>query len=267
MRNKFRFKFYLNSNHAVLFNKTNISSIHNHSWELSIYLIEEKIELNQFSEIEKTIKDYLEKYNQETINEIYPFTRINPTMENLGFVFFKDVEKLLIDSIYTLEKIEVSENPTRTYIVNSARNYKEMENDKFEEIMRLGLKRAKGKLTKEEEYQLYALTQNNKYYDKTKIDGLRKNFDRLKRGILEEEISKTKKSMHEKRKTLELLKTKEKKENTKKKSYEDFKKEKKEKEKKLKVKKVKKSIAKNFFLGLIIVPTVIGVIYSIKDLI
>lgn len=126
--NAFKFKFYLNSMHAVLFNDKS-SPIHKHTWEVSLNLREKMAEFNEFNKIERVINDYLSTYNEKVINDLHPFDKLNPTMENMGSVFFEDINELIRDSNYRLESVEISENPTRTYIVDKIMHYKSMASD------------------------------------------------------------------------------------------------------------------------------------------
>ena len=132
--NAFKFKFYLNSMHAVLFNDKS-SAIHKHTWEVSLNLREKIVEFSEFNKIEKKINDYLTTFNDKVLNDIDPFTKLNPTMENMGFVFYEDINLLIDGSNYILETLEISENPTRTYIVNKIMNYKSMMSEEYRAIM------------------------------------------------------------------------------------------------------------------------------------
>lgn len=136
INNEFTFKLYLNAKHAVLFGDK-ISGIHSHTFEVVVDLIEKDDILNQFNNIEKLISDYLDKYKDRIINDIYPFTRINPTSENMCKVFYEDINMLIEESeykdLYKLSSTSVLENPTRVYRVKKIANYKDnLETDLFQ---------------------------------------------------------------------------------------------------------------------------------------
>lgn len=139
INNEFEFKLYLNAKHAVMFNN-NVSGIHNHTFEIVVKLTETDEELNQFNKVEKIINDYLKKYEGKVLNDIYPFTRINPTSENMCRVFYEEIDKLIevseFKDSYDIYSTSVLENPTRAYTVKKISNYKDsLESDKFEEKM------------------------------------------------------------------------------------------------------------------------------------
>ncbi|MGM5489360.1 6-carboxytetrahydropterin synthase [Weissella koreensis] len=73
----------------------------------------------QFNEYEKDIMDYLKRYEDSTLNEVKPFDKLNPTVENFAEVVFNDLRyhSKLIENKIILQKLEVSEGPTRTYII------------------------------------------------------------------------------------------------------------------------------------------------------
>lgn len=113
--NQYRFKFYINAKHFVKF--SDISPTHPHTWEVAIYISKNNVEVTQFSEIERVIQQYIQKYDGQLLNEISPFDTINPTMENIGYVIYFDLINLLAETSWTIDHLEISENPTRTYIV------------------------------------------------------------------------------------------------------------------------------------------------------
>jgi 6-pyruvoyltetrahydropterin/6-carboxytetrahydropterin synthase len=91
---------------------------HPHTWEITIHVLKEKDEFIQFSNLEKKIENWMKRYQDKFLNEIAPFDRVNPTMENCCD-YFKEVLKPILQSEgWTLLTIEMSETPTRSYVVN-----------------------------------------------------------------------------------------------------------------------------------------------------
>lgn len=117
MFRQYKYKFYLNANHSIMING-NQGQVHPHTWELAINIAQLNQDFQEFSNIEKCIEALLEPYQDKYLNEVAPFDRINPTLENICD-FFKDVfEEELIRLDYILLTIEISETPTRSYILN-----------------------------------------------------------------------------------------------------------------------------------------------------
>lgn len=72
------------------------SSQHGHSWFIEVWIKGEKEDIDEvgilfdFGNIKK-IKD---KYDHKLINEIYPFTIINPTAENLAEQIYEELKEI-----------------------------------------------------------------------------------------------------------------------------------------------------------------------------
>lgn len=115
---KYRFKFYVNAKHSVTINSKK-SNVHPHTWEIVTYLAVSKNEIINFSEFENNLKQYFKGFEGEYLNDLKSFEHIEPTMEHMATVFFSEITELIQSKDFTLETIEISENPTRTYIVSS----------------------------------------------------------------------------------------------------------------------------------------------------
>lgn len=116
-QNKYKFRFYLNATHFICINGK-CSNIHPHTWEIVTTLSKEGDDFIQFTNIEKEIDKYFSKYDGTTLNTIPPFDRVNPTMENIGKVITRDIIELLNKEKWKLDILEISENPTRTFILS-----------------------------------------------------------------------------------------------------------------------------------------------------
>lgn len=114
---QYKFKFYLNASHAIYING-NLGQSHPHTWEIIIDTIKFNDRFIQFNDVEKKIEKLLENYQDKYINEIEPFNSINPTLENIC-EYFKDVIKNMLKEVgWELIKIETSETPARSYIID-----------------------------------------------------------------------------------------------------------------------------------------------------
>lgn len=114
---QYKFKFYLNASHAIYIDGS-MGEKHPHTWEITINVLKEKEEFVQFSNLEKKIENWMKRYQDKLLNEVPPFDRVNPTMENCCD-YFKDVLKqILIEEGWILLSMEMSETPTRSYVVN-----------------------------------------------------------------------------------------------------------------------------------------------------
>lgn len=115
MNHKYRFKFYINARHSVNFSGIQ-SEIHPHTWEVVMYINVHPEMFINFTEIENKISNYFEKYEGKYLNDLEDFKAIEPTMENITVKVFEDLKRSLGSKI-DIDRVEVSENPTRTYII------------------------------------------------------------------------------------------------------------------------------------------------------
>ena len=114
----YRFKFYLNAMHSVRIADID-SDMHPHTWEIVVYIKKYGESFIEFSETERVVQLYLEKYEEQFLNKIPPFDDITPTMENIGEVLFEELSGILNSKGWLLQKLEISENPSRTYILEN----------------------------------------------------------------------------------------------------------------------------------------------------
>lgn len=116
---QFRFKFYFNASHAIYL-RGRLGEKHPHTWELILHTAKISDNFVPFNEIEKMIEDFLSQYQDVFINTIQPFTTINPTLENICTFFKGKIQQMLYDKGWLLLSIELSETPTRAYVISVA---------------------------------------------------------------------------------------------------------------------------------------------------
>ena len=114
---QYKFKFYLNASHSIYING-NLGQSHPHTWEISLNVLKVKEKFIQFHEVENAIEAYLDKYQNTFINNIEPFNEINPTLENICKYFKGTLRDLLKKKGWVLMTIEISETPSRSYIID-----------------------------------------------------------------------------------------------------------------------------------------------------
>lgn len=114
---QYKFKFYLNASHSIYINGS-MGQRHPHTWEITLHVLKEKEGFVEFGILEKRIEDWMSQYQDKLLNEVPPFDRINPTMENCCDYFKEAIQKLLSGAGWLLLMIEMSETPTRSYVIN-----------------------------------------------------------------------------------------------------------------------------------------------------
>lgn len=114
---RYNFKFYLNASHAIYLNGI-LGQSHPHTWEISLDTIKVRDDFIQFDFIEKQIEKYLASFQDADINKTPPFDVTNPTLENICSYLKDELGNLLKSSGWLLTKIEISETPSRSYIID-----------------------------------------------------------------------------------------------------------------------------------------------------
>ncbi len=114
---QYKYKFYLNMNHSVEMGGTR-GAIHSHTWEISMGISMKDDGFVRFSDIEKRINEMLDVYQDKYLNEIPPFDKMNPTLENMCDYLFELISNEIRKSGWILLIMEMSETPSRVYQVS-----------------------------------------------------------------------------------------------------------------------------------------------------
>ncbi len=114
---EYKFKFYLNANHAIYL-AGNKGQNHPHTWEITLDTLKIRNDFVQFDVIEKSVEKFFSEWQDKDINTIPPFDVLNPTLENLCLYFKDEMNRLLGKKGWLLRRIEMSETPARSYIID-----------------------------------------------------------------------------------------------------------------------------------------------------
>lgn len=125
---QYRFKFYFNASHAIyLYGEK--GEEHPHTWEVILTVMKVSETFVIFNEIEKMIEVFLSKYQNVFINSVYPFVTLNPTLENICNFFREKIQDMLYEKGWMLLSIELSETPSRSYIISLADQYETVKDE------------------------------------------------------------------------------------------------------------------------------------------
>lgn len=116
---QYRIKFYLNMHHYIIINGEK-GAVHPHTWEFCLVIKQLSSHFVEFTAFEEGISKYLEKYQDKLLNEIDPFDTIIPTLEHVTDYFSGEFSKLIAETGGILLRVESSETPTRTYVIDLA---------------------------------------------------------------------------------------------------------------------------------------------------
>ncbi len=114
---EYRLKFYLNARHYIIVNNVK-SDIHPHTWEFALTIMIQRKEFVEFKLFEQKVNEVLDRYQDKIINYVPPFDAVMPTLENLVDTLSKKFYVSIKEVGGELVRIEGSEGPSRSYILD-----------------------------------------------------------------------------------------------------------------------------------------------------
>ena len=110
----YRLTFFLNATHAVIIDGKR-SSVHPHTFEINCHVRSRKFVA--FDIMEDNINQILNQLNNQYLNELEAFQNTVPTLENLTRLLYRAINVNLESVGCRLIKLEVSESPVRSFII------------------------------------------------------------------------------------------------------------------------------------------------------
>lgn len=113
----FKLKYRLNAKHSL---RSDAKNIHPHTFEVSL-LIEQfqlKKDVDLYSSIDSIVESFLSLYQNQYLNDISPFNQLEPSIENMGNIFYEELKAILNNEQLNLIQLEISETPLRVYLVS-----------------------------------------------------------------------------------------------------------------------------------------------------
>ncbi len=132
---QYKLKFYLNMNHFIIIGDKP-GEVHPHTWEIIISVVSAQEDMTPFTSIERRMEAVMDQYQDKLLNDCAPFNKIVPTVENAAKYFFRLIQDNLIQEGWILMMLEVSETPTRSYIINALLNEDDIWDEWYENITR-----------------------------------------------------------------------------------------------------------------------------------
>ena len=87
--------------------------IHGHNWKIQLYILSKDLNPRgisvEFGQLKKELRGLIEPLDRAFINEVFPFTEINPTSENLSKWIYDTLSKRLDTDDLEVSRIVVSE--------------------------------------------------------------------------------------------------------------------------------------------------------------
>lgn len=89
--------------------------LHGHNWNVQISVVSQ--ELNElgmvmdFKELKEKTRALISKFDHQYLNEVPPFTEINPTTENMARHLFNELTRVIAHKGVKVSKVTVWESP------------------------------------------------------------------------------------------------------------------------------------------------------------
>lgn len=90
--------------------------LHGHNWDVKVSIASEKLDdlgmVMDFRELKGETKKLMDKFDHQYLNEVPPFTEINPTTENIARYIFDELSAAANTDSVKISKVTVWESPT-----------------------------------------------------------------------------------------------------------------------------------------------------------
>lgn len=103
--------------HQVRFDNGQCERLHGHNWRVQVTVRAKKLDhigyVVDFSELKRETWLAVERFDHKNINEVAPFTELNPTAENLSWYVHGELVKIFNDErkqVYMVEIWETDNN-------------------------------------------------------------------------------------------------------------------------------------------------------------
>lgn len=112
----YKFKYRLNAKHSF---NSDIKNIHAHTFEILLFIESKKNGKQVVSyEIDEIVEQFLLCYQNQYLNDISPFNQLEPTIENMGDIFYEQLKAILSNKKFNLIQLEISDTPLRVYLIS-----------------------------------------------------------------------------------------------------------------------------------------------------
>lgn len=111
------YKYYFNAEHGF---EGNRDKAHAHTFQLVLYIgMKNSKEPHLFNEMDRSVREYLQHYEGEYLNDMEEFRGRGTSIEDIGEVFYDDLTEWIENKGGRLYQLEISENPLCVYIVSN----------------------------------------------------------------------------------------------------------------------------------------------------
>jgi len=90
--------------------------LHGHNWNVQVSIASEKLNdlgmVIDFKELKDKTNTLMDKFDHQYLNEVSPFTELNPTTENIARYIFEELSETINTGSIRVTKVTVWESPT-----------------------------------------------------------------------------------------------------------------------------------------------------------
>ena len=101
--------------HSLRGYKGKCEALHGHRFKIVVSVRGNKLDeiglAYDFTLLKKNLGEIIAKYDHTNLNDVSPFTRINPSSENIAVTVYDELKKKLTGAPVSLASIEVWESP------------------------------------------------------------------------------------------------------------------------------------------------------------
>ena len=101
--------------HALRGYDGNCSEVHGHNWTVQVFVKTETLDsigiAVDFRRLKNKLSDILDNLDHSFLNDITPFTEINPTSENLAKYIYEQLSSQINDDSVRVDRVRVCESP------------------------------------------------------------------------------------------------------------------------------------------------------------
>ena len=101
--------------HSLRGYKGKCETLHGHRFKIVAAVKGNKLDdiglAYDFTLLKKYLGEIIAKYDHTNLNDVSPFTRINPSSENIAVTIYNELKKKLTGAPVSLDNIEVWESP------------------------------------------------------------------------------------------------------------------------------------------------------------
>lgn len=90
--------------------------LHGHNWKVTVSIASDKLDdlgmVMDFRELKDETNRLMDEFDHQYLNEVPPFTELNPTTENIAKYIFDELSKVIDTDSVKVNEVAVWESPT-----------------------------------------------------------------------------------------------------------------------------------------------------------